>query len=74
MSFSSADGTVQGTIDGSNAIFIIGVALKRASIYRNQGRMALNIDVSFGGQFIQFYGLQIPQPGDVIVVEGWPAP
>jgi ABC-type cobalt transport system substrate-binding protein len=69
--FSSEDGSLQGVIDGVNAAFLISAFLTRARVYRNGVMMTLNVDCVAGGRSILFLRGQIPQPGDVVTVQGY---
>lgn len=69
--FTTADGTIQGALDGVNATFTLGVTLRRAQIWRNGLLMTQNFDCIFGSRVIIFLPGQIPQPGDVIEVQGY---
>jgi hypothetical protein len=69
--FSSADGTIQGVMNGVNPEFIIGCWMRRAQVWRNGQLMTLNVDCCVGGQKIMFMGSQVPQSGDIIMVEAW---
>ena len=70
--FTTGDGTIQGAVDGTNAVFLLGVTLRRATIWRNGILMTQNLDCVFGGRGILFLASQIPQPGDIITVAGFP--
>lgn len=69
--FSSALGTVTGTIDGTNATFFLSFPVTTANVYRNGILMTNNVDCTFGANQIVFVAGQIPQPLDIITVEGW---
>jgi hypothetical protein len=69
--FSTADGTIAGTLDGVNDVFTIAVPLKRARIFRNGQLMTLNVDAVHGGVAVKFLSNQIPQAGDLLVIQGW---
>ena len=69
--FSTADGTLQGLVNGINASFTVGCLLRQAFVWRNGILMTNGLDIALGGQSIEFLGSQIPQVGDVIRVEGW---
>lgn len=71
--FSSTDGTITGAIDGVNAVFLLGVVLRRTSVWKNGLLMTLNTDCAAGGRSIVFLAGRIPQAGDVITVEGYAA-
>lgn len=64
--YSSANGSVKGVIDGTNAVFTLGVVVPRAMIFRNGVAMTLNTDCTFSGQTIVFLPGHIPQAGDII--------
>lgn len=69
--FTTADGTIQGTIDGTNPTFTVGAYCRRVKVYKNGIIMSLNVDVAFGGTGLVFLNNQQPQPGDVVTMEGW---
>ena len=76
--FTTADGSLQGAIDGVNVLYTTGVVLKQAKVFRNGQELTLNYDVCIGGQAIQILQpSQILQPGpppDILTVLGYPAP
>ena len=76
--FTTANGTLQGAIDGVNKLYTTGVVLKQAQVYRNGQRLTLNVDVMIGGQAVQILAdNQILQPGpppDILTVLGYPSP
>ncbi len=69
--FSSANGTITGTIDGTNATFFLSYPVATANVFRDGVLMTQPGDVTFGANVIVFQAGQIPQVGDVITVEGW---
>jgi hypothetical protein len=69
--FSTKDGSIQGALDGVNAVFLVSANLARARVWRNGVMMTLNFDCIAGGQAVLFLPGQIPQPGDVITIEGY---
>jgi hypothetical protein len=69
--FSSTDGTIQGSIDGTNTVFTVGAPLRRARVSKNGVLMTLNEDCYFAGRSTTFSGAQIPQPGDALLIEGY---
>ncbi len=69
--FSSLTGTVTGTIDGVNNTFYLSYPVTTANIYLGGILMANGVDVAFGANQMVFQPGQIPQPGNVITVEGW---
>ena len=72
MQLTTADGSIQGVLDGVNKLFTTGIVLKTADVYRNGQKLAANYDVATGGQAIQFL-LLAPQPGDIITAIAYPA-
>lgn len=69
--FSSADGTVQGAMDGLNSVFTLSVRLRRMRVFRNGILMTLGLDCVTGLSSIVFLAGQIPQPGDIVTVSGY---
>jgi hypothetical protein len=69
--FSSANGTITGTIDGLNANFFLSYPVSTSVIYRNGVRMTQPLDVVSNLNVIIFAAGQIPQVGDVITADGW---
>lgn len=69
--FSTATGTITGTIDGVNATFYLSYPVSAAVIYRNGIRMTQPLDVTFGANQMVFAAGQIPQIGDVLTAEGY---
>jgi hypothetical protein len=69
--FSSANGTITGTIDGSNLTFYLPFPVTTANIYRNGLLMTTGIDCTFSANQIVFVAPQIPQVGDILTAEGW---
>lgn len=72
MQLTTADGSIQGLLDGINRTFTTGIALKTADVYLNGQKLAANYDVATGGQAIQFLVLA-PQPGDIVTAIAYPA-
>jgi hypothetical protein len=68
--FSSATGTIVGTIDGVNAVFTltIGGVLSMA-VYRNGVLQTAGTDYTALNNQITFAALSIPQPGDIVTAE-----
>lgn len=69
--FSTIDGTITGTIDGSNNTFYLSFPVTQATIFRTGLRMTQPSDVVFGANVIVFQPGQIPTVGDVITAEGY---
>lgn len=69
--FSTNTGTITGTIDGVNATFFLSFPITTAQVYRSGVLMTQPTDVVFGANQLVFQPGQIPQPTDVITVEGW---
>lgn len=84
LNFSSADGTIQGLINGMNPIYTVGVQLQRTRVWRNGVFLSLNADVVAGGNVVRFLDKGIPteqaphpnypQTGDIVLIQGWPLP
>lgn len=82
MTFSSQTGTIFGAIDGLNGVYTVGMPLSRARVWRNGLAMTLNVDVVAGANVVKFLDKgtpseqiphpSYPQPGDVLLIEGWP--
>jgi len=70
--FSTADGSLQGALDGVNTVFTTGVVLKQAMVHRNGLGLTYGVDYGAVGAFIVFPPDGVPQPGDTIEVEGFP--
>lgn len=64
--------TLLGVIDGINATFTTGVVFRRVQVFRNGLAMTQNYDFAWGSNVIVFMGNNIPQPGDILQVKGWP--
>jgi hypothetical protein len=69
--FKTSDGTITGTIDGTNATFYLAYPVRIAQIYRNGILMTQQEDVVFGANQMIFQAGQIPVPGDLLTAEGW---
>ena len=69
--FSTFNGTIQGAVNGTNPLFTTGVELRRAQVWWNGVLKTLGSDCAFSGHSLQFLGTSIPQPGDVVTVQGW---
>jgi hypothetical protein len=69
--FSTANGTITGTLDGVNAQFFLAYPVSTANIYRNGILMTIGTDCNFGANVVTFLAGQIPVVGDIITAEGW---
>lgn len=69
--FSTADGTIQGKVDGVNRIFTVVAYLHRAQVFKNGILQTLNYDCAFGGLGLVFMKRSTPVPGDIITISGW---
>lgn len=63
--------TIFGATDGVNAIFTVGVALRRMQVFRNGILQTGLQDVSTGPTVVVFMPGNIPQPGDILMILGW---
>lgn len=70
--FSTALGTIVGTLDGVNRAFTTGVALKRGEVYRNGVLQTEGVDCVVSGKSIVFLAGHEPQAGDTIECFGNP--
>ena len=64
--------TLMGVINGINATFTTGVNFRKVQVFRNGIAMTQNVDYAWGSNVVTFKGNNIPQPGDVLTVVGWP--
>lgn len=69
--FSTASGTITGTMDGVNASFLLSYPVSTVNVYRNGLLMTAGTDYTSGANVITFLAGNIPQPGDLITAEGW---
>ena len=70
--FSSAKGTIIGTIDGANATFWLSLGVYSFSLFRNGVLQTLNVDYTALNNQFTFLTASIPQPGDILTAEGYP--
>ena len=73
LQFSSANGTIVGAIDGANATFWLTLGVLSFSLFRNGILQSLNIDYTALGNQFTFVAGNLPQPGDILTAEGYPA-
>ncbi len=69
--YSSAGGTVTGTINGSNATFTVAAALHDAIVVLNGATLTPTVHYTHSANTIVFLAPYIPQPGADILIEGW---
>jgi hypothetical protein len=69
--FSSLDGTIQGSIDGVNGTFQAGVVFQHIQVWRNGVFMTQGFDYQASPSGVTFVAGAIPQPGDILKFEGW---
>jgi len=70
--FSSVNGTITGTINGSNAVFWLTIGgITSMTVYRNGQLLTSGTDYTSLNNQITFLGIQIPQPGDVLTAEAY---
>lgn len=69
--FSTATGTITGSANGSNPLFILAFPVATVNVYKNGILMTIGTDCTFGANLVTFLGGSIPGMGDVITVEGW---
>lgn len=71
--FSSANGTIVGTIDGSNLVFYLTLGILSFSLYRNGVLQTLGFDYTALNNQITFLVASVPIAGDILTAEGYPA-
>lgn len=67
----SANGTIQGNIDGINNLFQWQVYYPLIQLWRNGVLQTQGIDYGAGTTALVFLPLSIPQPGDILTLEGF---
>lgn len=67
----TADGTIQGNIDGVNSIFQWQIVFPLIQLYRNGVRLTQGVDYGAGTTAVAFLPGAIPQPGDILTLEGF---
>ncbi len=63
--------TLFGTLDGVNDTFYTQVNFRRAQVWRNGQAMTQNFDCAVGVNAVKFFGAQVPQPGDFLLLAAW---
>jgi hypothetical protein len=69
--FSTATGTITGTLDGVNTTFYLSYPVSTARVFLNGAAMTATIDYTHSVNVITFLAGQIPQASDTITVEGY---
>lgn len=64
-------GPISGAIDGTNSVFITGVQIKRARVFRNGILQTQNLDCSVGSNSVVFLKNSLPQVGDSLLFQVW---
>lgn len=67
----SLDGTIHGNIDGVNSVYTWQVYFPLVQMYRNGVRLTQGVDYGAGPTCAAFLPGAIPQPGDVLTLEGY---
>ncbi len=70
--FSSADGTIVGTIDGTNAVFYLTLGVLSLSMYKNGDFQTAGADYTSLNNMVTFLPGSIPQLGDLLTSEAYP--
>jgi hypothetical protein len=65
------DGTIQGAIDGVNQLFVWQVWFPLVNVFRNGNLQTQGTDYGSGPTALVFYQNSIPQPGDILTIEGY---
>lgn len=69
---SSANGTIIGTIDGTNLQFFLIYGVLTFSLFRNGVLQSLNIDYTAVNNAITFLPASVPLAGDTLTAEAYP--
>lgn len=67
----SADGTIQGNIDGVNSVFQWQIYFPLIQLYRNGVRQTQGVDYGAGPTCVAFLPGALPQVGDIITLIGY---
>lgn len=67
----SADGTIQGNIDGVNSVFQWQIVFPLIQLYRNGVRLTQGVDYGAGTTAVAFLPGAIPVAGDILTLEGY---
>lgn len=68
---SSADGTIQGGIDGRSAVFYWQVYFPQIQLWRNGVLQTNGVDYCAGPTSLKFLPGAIPVPGDILTLLGY---
>ncbi len=71
--FSSADGTIVGAIDGVNLVYFLTLGMLSFSLSKNGILQTLGTDWTVLNNRIEFVPAAVPQVGDILTAEGYPA-
>lgn len=63
--------TIFGVIDGVNQIFWWQIYFPQYQVFRNGNQLTSTVDYAGGPLSLQFFGGAIPQPGDLITLQGF---
>jgi hypothetical protein len=69
--FTYAEGTVTGTLDGSNATFYLSYPVTTVVVALNGATLSQTLHYTHSANQIVFLAPYIPQPGADILVQGW---
>jgi hypothetical protein len=69
--FSTANGTIAGTANGTNPVFYIAAGVTQALVYRNGVLQTQAVDYNRTNNQITFLAGSIPQAGDVVSAEAY---
>lgn len=67
----TADGTIQGNIDGVNRLFQWQIIMPAFQLWRNGVLQTQGVDYGAGTTAIAFLPGAIPVPGDIITLQGF---
>lgn len=69
--FTTADGTITPTPNGSTTQFFLAYPVSTVAVYLNGDLMTKGVDYTAGANVVTFLPGQVPQSGDLVTVEGW---
>lgn len=67
----TANGTIQGSLDGVNSLFQWQIYFPLIQVYRNGVRLTNGVDYGAGSTAIAFLAGAVPVAGDIITIEGY---
>lgn len=68
---STANGTIQGNIDGLNRVLTFSVWFPYLQVFRNGVLLTCGVDYGAGQTAIAFLPGAIPVPGDIVTILGY---